>query len=91
VRTLDEVYSWEQTRQQGLIVQVDHPGLGAIDLPGPPWSYDEGARTRHAAPPTLGQHDASVRAWLDEADLRDAVTGAAPPGATRAPVAAARP
>src|SRR3954451_11541154 len=36
VRTLDEVYTWEQTLSQGLLVDVDHPTLGTVQLPGPP-------------------------------------------------------
>ena len=72
VRTLDRVYDWDQTRSQGLVIEVDHPVLGAIELPGPPIRFDDnafaGGRAQHLAPPTLGQHDASVRAWLDELD-----------------------
>src|SRR3954470_10091844 len=69
VRTLDEVYEWEQTRSQGLVVAVDHPTLGPVDLPGPPLRFfgaagEETTRRDHAAPPTLGQHDEAVRAWL---------------------------
>ena len=71
VRTLDRVYDWEQTRSQGLVVEVDHPTLGRIELPGPPLRYDGGGRTEHAPPPTLGQHDASVRAWLDSLEPPD--------------------
>lgn len=78
VRTLDEVYAWEQTRQQGLAVEVVHPSLGPITLPGPPWSFDDRrpGPDRHTAPPTLGQHNASVRAWLAQADAHDAEAGA---------------
>jgi formyl-CoA transferase len=65
VRTFDEVYEWDQTRSQGLLLDVEHPTLGSITLPGPPLRFDGGGRTEHAAPPTLGQHDESVRAWLD--------------------------
>ncbi|QNN53548.1 CaiB/BaiF CoA transferase family protein [Nocardioides mesophilus] len=72
VRTLDDVYSWEQTLSQGLLIEVDHPTAGPIQLPGPPLRFDDnafaGARKSHLAPPLLGQHDASVRAWLDEVD-----------------------
>ena len=35
VRTLDDVYAWDQTRSQGLVVEVDHPTLGTVELPGP--------------------------------------------------------
>jgi formyl-CoA transferase len=68
VRTLDRVYAWEQTRSQGLLVDVDHPTLGRVTLPGPPLRFDGEAEVQHAAPPTLGQHDASVRSWLDDQD-----------------------
>ncbi|WP_249138674.1 CaiB/BaiF CoA transferase family protein [Phycicoccus avicenniae] len=71
VRTMDEVYDWEQTRSQGLVVEVDHPVLGPTELPGPPLRFDEdgrGGRTRHEPPPRLDAHGASVRAWLDAMD-----------------------
>ncbi|MDQ1640857.1 MAG: hypothetical protein QOJ90_208, partial [Actinomycetota bacterium] len=70
VRTLDRVYDWEQTRSQGLLVDVDHATAGRITLPGPPLRFDGSPPMTHSAPPTLGQHDASVRAWLDELDGR---------------------
>jgi formyl-CoA transferase len=70
VRTIDRVYDWDQTRSQGLVIEVDHPVLGPIELPGPPIRLDDntyaGGRAEHVAPPTLGQHDESVRKWLDE-------------------------
>ena len=75
VRTLDRVYDWDQTRSQGLVLDVDHPVLGPIEIPGPPIRLDDnayaGGRAEHLPPPTLGQHNESVRAWLDE---RDAAT-----------------
>ena len=69
VRSMDDVYSWDQVLSQGLLLDVDHPSLGAIQLPGSPIRYDDnthsGGRASHEAPPTLGQHDASIRDWLD--------------------------
>ena len=69
VRTLQEVYEWEQTRSQGLVVAVDHPTAGRIELPGPAVRMEDSEgnstlRAGHQPPPTLGQHDESVRAWL---------------------------
>jgi len=68
VRTIDDVYAWEQTRSQGLLLDVDHASAGRIRLPGPVLRFDDnayaGGREVHLAPPTLGQHDQSVRAWL---------------------------
>jgi crotonobetainyl-CoA:carnitine CoA-transferase CaiB-like acyl-CoA transferase len=68
VRSLDRVYDWEQTRSQGLIVEVEHATAGRIRLPGPPLRFDSAPARDHLAPPALGQHDESVRSWLDELD-----------------------
>ncbi|MBC7724334.1 MAG: CoA transferase [Burkholderiaceae bacterium] len=72
VRTLDEVYEWPQLLSQGLKISVDHSTLGPIDLPGPPVRFFDASadgevettRITHTAPPTLGQHSESIRAWL---------------------------
>jgi formyl-CoA transferase len=69
VRTLDEVYAWEQTRSQGLLVDVDHATLGALRLAGPPLRFfdsegSEVTRRAHTAPPTLDGDGAAVRSWL---------------------------
>jgi len=64
VRDLREVYEWDQTRSQGLLVDVEHAALGTITLPGPPLRFDGAPPREHAAPPTLDQHGAAIRAWL---------------------------
>lgn len=68
VRSLDQVYDDEQTLSQGLILDVEHESLGKIKIPGPPVRFERHSRRAHDAPPRLGQHDASVRAWLEEVD-----------------------
>jgi len=72
VRTLEEVYTWDQTLSQGLLVDVEHPTLGTVSLPGPPLRFDDnafaGAREQHLPPPRLGEHNETVRAWLDGLD-----------------------
>jgi crotonobetainyl-CoA:carnitine CoA-transferase CaiB-like acyl-CoA transferase len=72
VRTIDEVYGWEQTLSQGLLVDVEHATLGRLQLPGPPLRFfapgpdgeTETTRRDHGAPPVLGGSDEAVRAWL---------------------------
>jgi crotonobetainyl-CoA:carnitine CoA-transferase CaiB-like acyl-CoA transferase len=68
VRTVDDVYAWEQTRSQGLVVDVKHPVLGRMELPGPPLRFDDqpfaGGRAAHSPPPQLGEHNADVLQWL---------------------------
>ena len=71
VRSLDRVYTWDQTLSQGLLVEVEHATAGRIRLPGPPLRFDGSSPVQHQAPPTLGQHDLSVRRWLDELDGGD--------------------
>jgi crotonobetainyl-CoA:carnitine CoA-transferase CaiB-like acyl-CoA transferase len=70
VRSIDEVYEWDQTVSQGLLIGVDHATLGPLVLPGPPLRFfaADGAETTrrdHAAPPTLDQDGAAIRGWLD--------------------------
>jgi crotonobetainyl-CoA:carnitine CoA-transferase CaiB-like acyl-CoA transferase len=72
VKTIDQVYAAEQTRSQGLLVEVDHATLGQLVLPGPPLRFFDPADGRettsrdHVAPPVLGRDGDAVRAWLDE-------------------------
>ncbi|MGC0142033.1 CoA transferase [Pseudactinotalea sp. Z1732] len=74
VRTLDRVYDWDQTRSQGLLIDVEHPDLGTVQLPGPPlrWFDAEGERCREErlAPPALGGDEAAIRAWLEQTPAR---------------------
>ncbi len=72
VRTLDEVYGWDQALSQGLLVDVEHQTLGRLQLPGPPLRFfapgpdgeTETTRRDHAAPPVLGSSNEAIRAWL---------------------------
>lgn len=74
VRTLDDVYAWEQTRSQGLVIEVDHPTAGRLALPGPAIRFDDlpyaGGRDSHLPPPRLGEHNEVVSAWLAEQEGR---------------------
>lgn len=70
VRSLDEVYDWEQTKSQGLLVEVEHPSLGPVTLPGPPLRFfdasgHETTHREHVAPPLLDEHGEAVRTWLE--------------------------
>jgi len=69
VRSMDDVYSWDQVLSQGLLLSVEHATQGEVKLPGSPIRFDDnpysGGRPSHLAPPTLGQHNDSIRKWLD--------------------------
>jgi crotonobetainyl-CoA:carnitine CoA-transferase CaiB-like acyl-CoA transferase len=70
VRSLDEVYAWEQVASQGLVVDVEHPVLGKVSLPGPPLRFfapgdtAETTVTEHEAPPLLDEDGPAIREWL---------------------------
>ena len=72
VRNLKEVYEWDQFLSQGLLVEVEHATKGKLKIPGPVIRFDDnafgGARREVIPPPALGQHNDSVRAWLDEVE-----------------------
>jgi crotonobetainyl-CoA:carnitine CoA-transferase CaiB-like acyl-CoA transferase len=69
VRSLDDVYRWEQTLSQGLLLEVDHPAFGRVQLPGSALRFDDqphsGGRAHHLPPPLLDEHGDAIRAWLD--------------------------
>ncbi|MGD8165935.1 CaiB/BaiF CoA transferase family protein [Herbiconiux sp. P16] len=75
VRSLDEVYQWNQVASQGLVVSVTHPTLGDISLPGPPLRFFDaapGGETEttfrgFGPPPTLDQHSDEIRSWVLQA------------------------
>jgi formyl-CoA transferase len=56
VRTLDEVYSWEQTRSQHLLIDVEHETLEV-----------ETTKLAHRAPPVLDADAPALLRWLDGA------------------------
>jgi formyl-CoA transferase len=68
VRRIDEVYAWEQTKSQGLLIDVQHASLGPIQLPGPPLRFfdvsDESevetTLQHHHPPPLLGASNTSL-------------------------------
>jgi formyl-CoA transferase len=76
VRTIDEVYEWDQTRSQGLLIDVEHATLGPLQLPGPPLRFftpgadgeTETTRRDHAAPPVLGADSDAIRAEVERGD-----------------------
>lgn len=71
VRSIDEVYAWDQTLSQGLLIDVEHSTLGSLTLPGPPLRFfgaegDEATNRQHTAPPVLDEHGDAIRAWLED-------------------------
>jgi formyl-CoA transferase len=73
IRSLDEVYEWEQTRSQRLTLNVEHASLGTLTLPGmalrtfemsPAGELSESTRCEHDAPPLFDADGPAIRGWL---------------------------
>jgi len=69
VRSIEEVYQWDQVASQHLLMTVDHPVLGEITIPGSPLRFGDndfsGGRETHLPPPGLGEHSDALREWLN--------------------------
>lgn len=68
VRSIDEVYQWQQLDHIGMIDRVSHPTAGNLELPGSPVRYSRSGRPYPVAPPTLGADTAEVLGDLNSGD-----------------------
>jgi crotonobetainyl-CoA:carnitine CoA-transferase CaiB-like acyl-CoA transferase len=73
IRSIDEVYEWDQARSQRLVLDVKHASLGPLTLPGmalrtfemsPSGELSESTRREHDAPPLLNADGPAIRSWL---------------------------
>lgn len=60
IRTIPEVWQWEQVRHLGLAHTVHHPVLGDVEVPGGAVQYDGRAAASDVPPPLLGQDQAAI-------------------------------
>ncbi|MDX1658659.1 MAG: CoA transferase [Nitriliruptorales bacterium] len=65
IRSMAEVYAWDQVAHLDLIDRVVHPSLGELRLPGAPLQYSRSSRGAPTPPPRLGEHTQEV---LDDAE-----------------------
>lgn len=68
IRTFDEVYESTAVRDNELLVEFHQPGLGPVQVPGPPVSMDGMPGSEHAHAPLLGEHTDAVLTWLGMVD-----------------------
>jgi crotonobetainyl-CoA:carnitine CoA-transferase CaiB-like acyl-CoA transferase len=50
IRSIREVYDWEQTRSQALLIDVNDSTLGSITLPDPPLRFFDPTAPKSRAP-----------------------------------------
>lgn len=68
VRSLEEVYAWDQVASQRLLLSLHHPDWGGVRVPGVPLRFfdadgNEFSR-QHAPAPALDEHGDRIRKWL---------------------------
>ena len=71
IRSLPEVYEWEQVHQQGLVHTMTHPLLGEVSVPGSPLKMGGVPMVARAAPPLLGDHDDRLdELWAEDPETK---------------------
>jgi crotonobetainyl-CoA:carnitine CoA-transferase CaiB-like acyl-CoA transferase len=67
IRSVPEVYDWEQVRHLGLAHSMSHPLLGRVGVPGPPLMMGGVPMASDVPPPVLGDHDDAVDTlWTEQ-------------------------
>ena len=64
VRDMAQVFRDPQVLEQGMVVEVDHPTVGPIRMPGLPWRLQATPGSIRRPPPTLGQDTDALLDWL---------------------------
>jgi crotonobetainyl-CoA:carnitine CoA-transferase CaiB-like acyl-CoA transferase len=64
-----------QTAARDMIMELDHPTLGGIKVPGIPIKMSETPGSGRLAPPLLGQHQEEVLREIGWSDERIAALG----------------
>ncbi len=60
IRTMDQVYAWDQVEHLGLVDRFTHPTAGELEVPGAPVEWSRSGRRPAEAPPRLGEHNDEV-------------------------------
>ena len=68
IRTLDEVYASPHTDALGIVQEVEHPAVGALEQVAFPVNYSGNRPQVRTAPPTLGQHNHEILSALGYTD-----------------------
>jgi formyl-CoA transferase len=66
IRTVPEVYAWEQVHHLGLAHTMEHPVLGPVGVPGPALMMGGVLMATRLPPPVLGDHDHAVETLWDD-------------------------
>ena len=71
VNNLSQSLSDPQVRHRGMVVSVDHPAGGSVDVPGNPIKMSSTDQESYSSPPLLGANTLDVfRQWTDVSEAR---------------------
>lgn len=62
----DQTLNDEHIRKRGMIVELEHPLLGVVRSLAAPFSFSSGGPSYRRHPPMLGEHNAEIRAELED-------------------------
>ncbi|GAA1138862.1 CoA transferase [Nocardioides aquiterrae] len=84
IRSVPEVWEWDQVRHLGLAHTLRHPVLGDVEVPGGALQYGGSGAASDVPPPLLGQHQADLDdPWRTRNGADGCGTDEDPPGASR--------
>jgi crotonobetainyl-CoA:carnitine CoA-transferase CaiB-like acyl-CoA transferase len=69
VRLLDHLYEDPQVKANGLVQQLEVPGVGAVRQLGSPFKVDGSSQPSRLCAPTLGQHTNEILEQLQESSV----------------------
>lgn len=70
MKDFGDVFTDEQLRARGFFVAAEQPGLGTLEMPGPPYRFTRAPLSEWRPAPALGQHNTEV--YGDEMGLEAA-------------------
>jgi len=77
IYTVDQVLSDPQVLHRNMVLELEHPRLGKINVIGSPIKLSETPVTMRRPPPALGEHTAEVAAEFNLPTLAQSAAGSA--------------
>jgi crotonobetainyl-CoA:carnitine CoA-transferase CaiB-like acyl-CoA transferase len=70
IRTTDEVLTSPEARRAGVVVPLEHPTIGTVNVVRLPWRFSDASAAPRTPPPLLGEHDHLLTEMLEQQSAR---------------------